>query len=165
MSESAFEVCGHCSKGSSATVPKCPHCGVRKAALRPAGAPVAKRVEESPEIAYTKAYNDFEAGLEKFSKAHVGKGINAFLQTDEGRALADVCNETRVALDMATRAAPHESRVAKGAARETAFEKLESGLVAFCKSRGIARVWSDGLAEFATTTEGAALKRAYDDTI
>lgn len=44
------------------------------------------------------------------------------------------------------------------------MEALEKGLVAFAKANSITKnVWTDGLAKFVKTDEGAALKRAVDE--
>jgi hypothetical protein len=46
-----------------------------------------------------------------------------------------------------------------------ALQKLENGLIAFAKAQNITKnVWTDGLDAFKKTTEGAALKRAYDES-
>lgn len=43
-----------------------------------------------------------------------------------------------------------------------AYSNLEKGLTAFAKTKNIAKVWTDGLAAYEQTPEGAALKNAYD---
>lgn len=45
------------------------------------------------------------------------------------------------------------------------FEKLEQGLRAFCKAENIpdSKLWTVGLPRFQATTEGARLKRRYDE--
>lgn len=45
-----------------------------------------------------------------------------------------------------------------------AYDALEKGLVAYCKANSIPAVktWTDGLVAYEQTTEGAALKSAYD---
>lgn len=49
----------------------------------------------------------------------------------------------------------------------SAFASLEKGLLAFCKTSGIAHTsaWTVGLDKFKATDEGAALKRAYDEAV
>lgn len=47
-------------------------------------------------------------------------------------------------------------------AYESPFEKLEKGLRSYCEANKIAQVWTEGLAKFTATPDGAALKRAYD---
>lgn len=50
--------------------------------------------------------------------------------------------------------------------KQGAFEALEKGLLAFAKEQNITKnVWTDGLAQFAKTEKGAALKRAYDEAL
>ena len=44
-----------------------------------------------------------------------------------------------------------------------AYEALAKGLGAFAITKGIAKVWTEGLDAYAATPDGAALKRAYDD--
>ncbi len=45
-----------------------------------------------------------------------------------------------------------------------AYDALAKGLVAFCKAEKIEKVWTDGLSKFTATEQGAALKRAYDES-
>jgi hypothetical protein len=45
------------------------------------------------------------------------------------------------------------------------LKKFEAGLVAFAKAQNIPNVWTDARAAYIQTTEGAALKRAYDESI
>jgi len=50
--------------------------------------------------------------------------------------------------------------------KQCAFDALEKGLLAFAKENNITKnVWTDGLAQFAKTEKGAALKRAYDEAL
>jgi hypothetical protein len=44
----------------------------------------------------------------------------------------------------------------------TPYEDLEKGLVAFCKTEKIERVWNEGYAKFIATPEGARLHAAYE---
>lgn len=55
-----------------------------------------------------------------------------------------------------------ERTLAELGAYESPFEKLEKGLRSYCEAHKIARVWTEGLAKFATTPEGKVLKAAYD---
>ena len=68
------------------------------------------------------------------------------------------------------------SRLGKGAAgavdnegdnadSSTAMDNLRKGLTTFCKAQNITKnLWVDGLKAFVQTTEGAALKRAVDES-
>lgn len=50
-------------------------------------------------------------------------------------------------------------------ANEDALEALTKGLVAYCKTNQIDKVWTVGLEKFKATPEGAELKRAYDESL
>jgi hypothetical protein len=52
-----------------------------------------------------------------------------------------------------------------GASSDDAMASLEKGLKTFCKAQSITKnLWTDGLAAFVKTTEGAALKHALDES-
>lgn len=49
---------------------------------------------------------------------------------------------------------------------DDAMVALEKGLTTFAKAQNITKnIWTDGLNAFVQTTEGAALKRAYDESL
>jgi hypothetical protein len=48
---------------------------------------------------------------------------------------------------------------------DAALKALEKGLVSFAKANNIDNVWTVGLEKFKATDEGAALKRAYDESL
>jgi hypothetical protein len=149
-----FEECGHCSKGSSVTVPMCPHCGVRKSVVRKAKVETIAKGATSEEAIYKRAHDDFETKLEAFKVANVGKGINAFLQTEEGAAASMACNEAHHALK-------HPNAIAKA----EAFSILEQELLVFCKREGITKIWTVGLEKFRETEEGRALNDDFNEAL
>ncbi|MBA3451492.1 MAG: hypothetical protein H0T42_00180 [Deltaproteobacteria bacterium] len=57
----------------------------------------------------------------------------------------------------------HDDKLRAQGFYDSPLEKLEKGLAAYCATNKIDKVWTLGLARFAATDEGAALKRAYDE--
>jgi hypothetical protein len=102
----SFEQCGVCSVESRRDLEQCPRCHVTKANVTKAADPAEVEVVKAVNSAMTtytdiakKANNLFQSGLEAFKAKNPGKGINAFMQTDEGAELRKHAEEARRLVD------------------------------------------------------------------
>jgi hypothetical protein len=117
-------------------------------------APLAKR---------QSALAKFETACAEFNKGTGKTGVNAFLETEHGRELyRDVC-KAETAAQFASDPAGHTPAEPSAVSQADAMANLEKGLTAFCKAKGIAKPWTEGLEAYTQTDEGRALKAAVDE--